>query len=269
MKTENIAEFFHLLCRNPFIQLFQKMTGAAEAWVALTPDNLDASRTLSVAYKKVGTEHEMLGRPDDAIALYEKAATLDRARVQRDPGRGLWQLDLSFAYGAIGSALAKKGQTAAALDRYRQAVELRHAVAASNPDDDFAKTSLARGHERVASLLGALGDVDGALAADEARIRVFTERRLAHPDREAAWKDEATAAFSAAQRSLDLLEAQPASTRRARVPRVRAMLDRLTALHADWARHPRAPVLAPSPQQLREMLGRCDRLAAGAPSGTT
>jgi len=53
------------------------------------------------------------------------------------------------------------------------------------------------------------------------------------------------------------------------VPRVRAMLDRLTALHADWARQPRAQVLVPSPQQLRETLGRCDRLAAGAPSGTT
>ncbi len=74
------------------LRSFQKMTSAAEAWVALAPTNLDASRTLSVACKKVGTEHEMLGRPDDAIALYEKAATLDRARVQRDPGRGLWQL---------------------------------------------------------------------------------------------------------------------------------------------------------------------------------
>jgi non-specific serine/threonine protein kinase/serine/threonine-protein kinase len=246
---------------------FEKMTSAAAAWVALAPANLDSSRTLSVAYKKVGTEHEMLGRPDDAIALYEKAAALDQDRVQREPARGLWQLDLSFSYGAIGSALAKKGQTALALDRYRQAVELRQLVVKTNPDDDFAKTSLARGHERLASLLGTLGDVEGALTADEARIRVFTERRLAHPDREASWKDEATAIFGAAQRSLDLLDAHRAALHRATAQRVRAMLDRLTILHSDWTRQSHPTGLPPSSQELREALARCERLMASVRSG--
>ena len=241
---------------------FQKMTSAAEAWVALAPQSLDAGRTLSVAYKKVGTEHEMLARPDDAIVFYERAAALDRARVEREPARLLWQLDLSFSYGAIGSALAKKGQTALALDQYRKAVELRRAVVAANPDDDFAKTSLARGHERVALLLGTLGDVDGALDAEDARIAVFTERRLAHPDREAAWKDEAVTIFNAAQRSLDLLEAQRPTIDRPAVQRVRAMLDRLTSLHTDWARQSRTAALPPP--QLQEMRARCERLASAS-----
>jgi len=247
---------------------FEKLTTAAEAWMALAPQNLDANRTLSLAYKKVGTEHEMLNRPDEAIGFYEKAAVLDQARVQREPARGLWQLDLSFAYGAIGSALAKKGQTAPALDRYRQAVELRQLVVTTNPDDDFAKTALGRGHERVASLLGVLGDVDGSLAAEEARITVFTKRRLAHPDREANWKDEAGVVFSSALHSLDLLETQRASLRRGAVQRVRAMLDRLTVLHADWARQSRTTVLPPSPQDLRDAFARCERLMAAARNGT-
>jgi hypothetical protein len=147
-------------------------------------------------------------------------------------------------------------------------VELRQLVVTTNPDDDFAKVSLARGHERVGLLLGTLGNVDGALAADEARIRVFTERRLAHADREAFWRDEATAIFSAAQRSLDLLEAHRASLHRAAAPRVHAMLDRLTLLHADWSRQSRRPALPPSSQELRDVRARCERLMASARSGT-
>ena len=76
---------------------FLKMAGAAEAWLAIAPEDPNASRTLSLAYKKVGTEHEMLGRPEDALGFYERAAALDRLRVERDPARGLWRLDLSFA----------------------------------------------------------------------------------------------------------------------------------------------------------------------------
>ena len=158
----------------------------------------------------------MLGRPEDALGFYERAAALDRSRVERDPARGLWRLDLSFAYAAIGSALAAQGDVAHALERYRQAVALRQSVVAADPRDDFATTALARGHERVAVLLGRMGDVDGALSAEEARIAVLAERRAAHRDRDAVWTDEAIATFSAANRSLDLLESRRRSTARRR-----------------------------------------------------
>src|SRR5439155_22963912 len=62
---------------------FVNMTRAGEAWLALTPNNSDASRSLSIAHKKMGTEHEMLGRTDAAIAFYAKAAVLDRRRMRR------------------------------------------------------------------------------------------------------------------------------------------------------------------------------------------
>jgi hypothetical protein len=96
---------------------------------------------------------------------------------------------------------------------------------------------------------------------------VFTERRLAHPDREASWKDEATAIFGAAQRSLDLLDAHRAALHRATAQRVRAMLDRLTILHSDWTRQSHPTALPPSSQELREALARCERLMASVRSG--
>jgi eukaryotic-like serine/threonine-protein kinase len=241
---------------------FLRMTRAAEAWLALAPTSLDASRTLSLAYKKAGTEHEMLRRPDEAIGFYEKAVALDRSRVDREPSRGLWRLDLSFSYGAMGSALARQGQTERALEQYRQAVELRRSVVAADPDDDFAKTALARGYERVAWLLGRSGDIDNALAAEEARIAALAERRAAHPDREAVWNDEASTTFSAARRSLDLLESRRASVRPAQVQRVRAMLDRVAALQTQWSRGTRTALLPPPSPQLREAFDRSDRLMA-------
>ena len=245
------------------LESFMSMTRAAEAWLAIAPDSLDASRTLSLGYKKVGTEHEMLRRPDDAIASYERAAALDRARVERDPARGLWRLDLSFAHGALGSALAEKGRTAEALEHHRQAVELRRGVVEADPDDDFAKTALARGHERVAWLLLRTGDLEASLGAEELRLGVLTARRRAHPERDAAWRDEANARFHAAQRSLDRMESTRGSIRLSRVhlQRVRAMLEGLAGLHAEWSRGPRTTALPPSAQQLREAIDRCDRLS--------
>ena len=238
------------------------MTRAAEAWLALAPESPDASRTLSLAYKKAGTEQVMLHRADDALASYEKAAALDRSRVEREPSRGLWRMDLSFAYGGIGSALEAQGQTERALAQYRQAVELRRTVVAGDPDDDFAQTALARGHERVAFLLGRLGDIDGALAAEEARIAVLAARRSAHPDRAAAWNDEASATFAAARRSLELLESRSGPIERAQARHVRAMFDRVAALQAEWVRGKRSAALPPPAQELREATARCDRLLA-------
>ena len=238
------------------------MAHAAEAWLGLVPENADASRTLSIAYKKVGTAHELLDRKDEAIAFYEKAVAIDRARVARDPARALWRLDLSFAYGAIGSALAAKGQTERALERYREAVELRRTVVAAEPQDDFARMSLARGYERVGLLLGRLRDLDGALAAEEARVAVLADRRSAHPDRDAFWSDEATALFSAARRSLTVLESNRRAVRPAHVRKVRSMLDRLSALQAQWGQGRRTAALPPTAEALRELSARCDRLRA-------
>jgi tetratricopeptide (TPR) repeat protein len=175
----------------------------------------------------------------------------------------LWRLDLSFSYGAIGSALAQKGQIERALERYQEAVELRREVVDADPNDDFAKTALARGHERVALMLGRLGKIDAAFAAEEAKIAVLAERRAAHPDREAAWNDETTAIFSAARRSLDLLESRQGSITPAQVQRVCALLDRVVALQSESRRANRAVTLPPSSQELRESLARCDRLRVG------
>ena len=117
------------------------------------------------------------------------------------------------SHGAIGNVLANKGDVAGALEQYRQAVELRRTAVAADPNDDFAKSALARGYERVASLLGRLGDIGAAVEAQRERIAVYEARRSAHPERDAVWADETTAALDAALKLLDLLESHPDAIR--------------------------------------------------------
>ena len=208
----------------------------------------------------MATQHELLGEVDDALPLYEKAMALDRARVDREPGRGVWRLDLSFSHDAIGSALLKKGRNAEAIEHHRQAVGLRRAVVTANPDDDFAQTSLARGYGTLASTLSRLGDVDGAIQADLDRIAVLDHRRNAHPDRNEVWLEQTTAMMDAARCCLTMLERDrgPAVSTRAR--RVRSLLERVSLLQAQWRREKRTGPLPPDKADLDGSLERSDRL---------
>jgi tetratricopeptide (TPR) repeat protein len=242
------------------LQSFTKVMRAAEATLALTPENASASRNLSLAYKKVGTEHELLGAPDEAIAFYTKAMALDRARADREPGRGLWRLDLSFAHGAIATALSKKGELQGSLGHHLQAIELRRTVVAGDPDDDFAQLALARGYERVAFVRGRLGDVDGVIGSQSDRVSVYARRRAAHPERDNVWRDQAAAAMDAVEKCLDLLEHQRVSDQRAQARRVRSMLDGITQLQAQWTRDKRSGPLPPARADLERAIERCERL---------
>ena len=235
------------------LQSFTKVMRAAEATLALTPESASASRNLSLAYKKVGTEHELLGAPDEAIAFYTKAMGLDRARADREPGQGLWRLDLSFSHGALGAAFAKKGELERALDHYLQAVELRRTVVAGDANDDFAQLALARGYERVAFVRWRLGDVDGVIGSQIDRIAVYARRRAAHPERDNVWRDQAAAAMDAAQECLDLLEQYPNSDRRTQARRVRH----------DPRRHNAAPGAVDARQTFRHLRPSKSRSRAG------
>ena len=84
---------------------FDRMREAAEEAFGQTPDNLDASRNLSLAYKRTGALLETMRRVPEAMTLYEKALDLDRRRVAIDPARSIWRLDLSFSYGSLGAAV--------------------------------------------------------------------------------------------------------------------------------------------------------------------
>ena len=222
------------------------------------PNNPDASRNVSLAYKQLGATFQMLSRRDEALVLFQKALDLDRARVAAEPGTSLWQLDLSFSEGSIGALLDDDGDFAGARRWYESAVAHRLAVVRADPNEDFAKTALSRGYERLASIHGEMGDVAGALDLNDQCVQMFRDRVAQHPERPNVWHEYADATFRIARRETDLLlmpATRPAFRVRA-ASRASALLDELERTQARWLHERRGSPLPPSAAQIRAERGR-------------
>jgi tetratricopeptide (TPR) repeat protein len=215
------------------LQSSREASAAAEAAYKLAPHDLSVSRNLSLALKTSGSLLARRRQFAEAIAQYTKALELDRARVARDD-RPLWKLDLSFSLASIGGARADAGDLAGGLTIYREALRLRELAAKQDPDDDFMKTSLARGYGRLAQLLTRAQDADGVIAALEQQLDVLRGRITAHPERPNVWHEYASAAFSAIRMTAEVLEprdgAAPSAARRA----LRTMLEDLRVRRDAW-----------------------------------
>ena len=183
--------------------LFLSAARTAEGRLQADPQNRAISRSLSVMYRKVGTEEELLTRLDEAITWYRKALALDEDRLARFPQSALTMLDVSFSRGAIGAVLTTKDDYQGALAEYRQAVELRRAAVAIDANDMFAVGALLRGYDRVANLLGRLGDIDGMIAIHDTRLAMSRKLIDAHPDRKELWTDHGEALLNAATRTVE------------------------------------------------------------------
>ena len=234
----------------------EQFVAAAEELVRQEPNSLDASRNLSIAYKRLGATLEMLKRRPEALALYGKALDLDKRRVAADPTGRLWRLDLSFSYGAIGAALFAEDDFEGARQHYEQAVALRAQVVKEDPNEDFAKLSLARGYDRLAAIWTTLGRPDSALDCSAKARGIYRERLRAHPERDNVWRDFTVSAFD----DVDALERfgpmlAPAGRRELALGAA-SVLDEIQSVKDRWARGGHAADLAPSIDQLRASRAR-------------
>jgi non-specific serine/threonine protein kinase/serine/threonine-protein kinase len=237
-------------------EIFKLASDAAEEEFAALPDNLNASRNLSLAYKRNGAVLEDLHRSAEAIPLYEKALDLDRRRVAAEPSRPLWRLDLSFSYGAL-AAVVMKEDPATGLVRYEQAVKLREQVVRDDPDEDFAKISLARGYERLALVHSYMDHVEETIDNNRRRIQVYRDRLEAHPDREHLWKDYTRIMLDAARFHADLAQSSKTPSARTRhAARSRALLDDIAAVQARWTRENRGAPLPPDSKAMDAVRAR-------------
>jgi tetratricopeptide (TPR) repeat protein len=230
----------------------------------MQPDNASASRNLSIMYKKLGTENELLKVEDEALRWYEKALALDRARLARTPDDSLTRLDLSFSLGALGSLALSRSDFASAVASYREAIELRRAVLTADPNDEFARSALVRGYERLARALGHAGHLDEALQSQVRRIAVSREGLAAHADRDQAWVAHAATLNDSIDAALTLIESATAgrSVRAEGAKEIQGLLTELGELRTKWAHDGRKGTLAPSNDELERLIGRARRLSS-------
>ena len=234
----------------------------ADASFRAQPDNFDASRNLSLTYKRLGAVLEVLHLRDQAIPLYQKAMALDQQRVAAQPATPMWRLDLSFSYGALGAALRAAGDLKGALTNYEQAIALRERIVAEDPADDFARTSLANGYSRLAYVHALSEEPAATLEYSRKRIQVMADRYAAHPERRNAGKDYADTVRQAIYACLDALE-RPAIAARQRAalsPAVAGMVDDLTRLQTRVEKATHAEGVATSAEEMQKIHTRLAHL---------
>jgi tetratricopeptide (TPR) repeat protein len=246
----------------------EEMRQAAEDAWRLEP-TLNASRNLSLAYKRLGASMEMLKETSGAIVLYEKALDLDLRRVAAEPSQSQWRLDLSFAHGAIGAA-TMSSDPAAARARYEEAVKLREQVVREDPDEDFAKVSLARGYERLALIRGRLGDVAPSIDYNRRRLQVFRDRMAAHPERDNLWREYTLAVFNAAQFHAGMIDsAKGPAERRLLAARVTALLDDVATTQGKWKQAKRPGALPPAAADIEKVRAGLEARSSGRSAADT
>jgi non-specific serine/threonine protein kinase/serine/threonine-protein kinase len=244
----------------------QRALEAGTAAVAARPDDLSENRNLSLAYKQLGALLEVLNRRPEAIPFYEKALALDQGRVNKQPAQPMWQLDLSFSQASLAGIFVAQGDLERGRSWYEQAVALREHVLAIDPENDFAKTSLARGYDRLATVRGTQGDVPAAFDYTRRRIDVFRRRLEAHPDREYLWSEYTAALLDAAEK-LDAALAQARTTvsiRRQYVPQATALLDQIVATEQRWTAAKHTSPLPPTADAIQQERARLEKLTADA-----
>lgn len=234
----------------------EQFVAAGEELWRQKPHSLDASRNLSIAYKRLGATLEMLNRRPEALTLYGKALDLDKQRVAADPGGRLWRLDLSFSYGAIGAALFAEGDSEGARRQYEQAVALREQVVTEDPNEDFAKQALARGYDRLALIWTTLGRADSALAFAAKARAIYRERLRAHPERENVWQEFTTTSLASVDELVGFAPKLGPAGRRQLALGVGSMLDEIQSVKERWARGGHAGDLPPSLEQVQASRAR-------------
>jgi hypothetical protein len=94
----------------------------------------------------------------------------------------------------------------------------REAVVDQDPANDFARTSLARGYDRLGNAHRFLHNVTAALDYTDRALRIYRGRMDAHPERDFTWREYATALFSDIRTDAQWLATCPVAER----PRLRA-----------------------------------------------
>ncbi len=134
-----------------------------ESVVASAPDDAAPVRGLLAIETKLGDIQAKNGRPEDALAAFERALPRYEAIATRS-GAAQDRFNLFVAHAKVGGALALLGREPEALARYDAMLSLGRAMVAADPHDAPARRALAVGLNKVGDLVGRRGDTAKALA---------------------------------------------------------------------------------------------------------
>ncbi len=143
---------------------------AAQAVLALTPDDPNRQNNLASAHSAVGAASVSRGQLVEAAANYGRAAAIREALVQASPNNTDWLRGLVVALGNMGDVLGVRsgenlGDLEGAARAFERATAISRAILDADPNDRRASFDLVNVLLRLGSVLGDTpGHLDEAVA---------------------------------------------------------------------------------------------------------
>jgi serine/threonine protein kinase len=158
----------------------------AERFAAAQPADLDRQNALSEVYSLLGTTANRLGRIDEALRYYRKAAEVREAIYRRNPRSTKIQRNLMIVYGHVGDMLGSPftgclGDYRGALDYYQKAADIAEDMRRTDPSDRRAAFDVAMIWTRIGATRQAVGDPAQSNADLERAISQFESLMAGSP----------------------------------------------------------------------------------------
>ena len=157
------------------------------------PDDMAPARNVALCQKRLASVY--LARDDfaQAIAHYQIAERIDRARLAAEPGNPEARMDLSFDLSDMGLALYGARRFPEAVTEYESALRLRREASAADPSDYRAQLTVGRSLDRLADAYESAGHIERAIESAREAAATLAAAQMHDPADQETLKEAALA----------------------------------------------------------------------------
>jgi hypothetical protein len=166
---------------NDTLGFYRQLEAQAAGNTALQTDR-------ALAYSKMGSLSEQLGKSDEALETHLAARALWAERVADEPANAEHARNLALCQSNVGLLLADLGRGTEALRDLEAALRIQEKLHLSNPQAANITTELATTESNLGLVLRQFGRPNEAIAKFRAAIALLKSTAESSPDREAAFR---------------------------------------------------------------------------------
>ncbi len=170
-------------------RLYQRAHVIAQELADAEPENVNAQRTLSVSFNKLGSLFLRMGRNDEALSRFQDGLKIAQTLAAADPNDSAAQSDLWVSHNKLGDACLSLDRPDEALKHFNDGLNVAHAMTEAAPNDPLAKRNLSVSFNRVGEELRMLGRVNEALARFEDGMKIALVLTEADPNNDEMQRD--------------------------------------------------------------------------------
>jgi tetratricopeptide (TPR) repeat protein len=169
--------------------LYRRAFAIGQRLAESNPGDVEAQRSLSVCYDRLGDVTVQLGQTADALKYYQDGLEISRKLTESNPGDAQAQRGLAVSHNKLGNVTLQLGRTADALKYYQDGLEIRTKLAESNPGDAQAQRDLSTSYSRLGNVTLQLGQTAAALKYYQNDLEISRKLAESNPGDAQAQRD--------------------------------------------------------------------------------